>query len=66
MGFFIDSTKAFDTCNVEILLSKLEHFEFHGTSNLWIKNYLNGRKQFNSIRVVASLLKEIFCGVPQG
>ena len=66
MGFFIDSTKAFDTCNVEILLSKLEHFGFRGTSNLQYKNFLNGRKQFTSIRVVDSLLKEIFCGVPQG
>ena len=57
MGFFIDSTKAFDTCNVEILLSKLEHFEFHGTSNLWIKNYLNGRKHVTLIKGVNSLLK---------
>jgi len=36
------------------------------TSNLWFKNYLNGRKQFTSIRDVDSSLKEISCGVPQG
>ena len=36
------------------------------TSKLWFKNYLNGRKQFTSIRDVDSSLKEISCGVPQG
>ena len=51
---------------MEILLSKLEHYRFSGTSNLWFKNYLNGRKQFTSIRAVDSSLEEISCGVPQG
>ena len=39
---------------------------YRGTSNLWFKNYLKGRKQFTSIRGVDSSLKEISCGVPQG
>ena len=58
LGIFIDLTKAFDTCDVDILLSKLEHYGFRGTFNLWFKNYLNGRKQFTSIRGVDSSLKE--------
>ena len=65
LGIFIDLTKAFDTCDVDILLSKLEHYRFRGTSNLRLKNFLNGRKQFTSIRGVDSSLKEISCGVPQ-
>ena len=60
------NTKAFDTCDVDILLSKLELYGFRGTSNVWFKNYLYGRKQFASIRGVDSSLKEISCGVPQG
>ena len=51
---------------MDILLSKLEHYRFRGTSNLWFKNYLNGRKQFISIKGVDSSLREISCGVPQG
>ena len=54
LGIFIDLTKAFDTCDVKILLDKLEHYGFRGTSNLWFKNYLKGRKQFTSIRGVDS------------
>ena len=59
LGIFIDLIKAFDTCDVDILLSKLEHYRFRGTSNLWLKNYLKGRKQ--SIRGDDSSLKEISC-----
>ena len=64
LGIFIDLTKAFDTCDVNILLSKLEHYGIRGTSNLWFNNYFKGRKQFTSIRGVDSPLEEISCGVP--
>ena len=44
----------------------MKNYGFRGTSNLWFKNYLKGRKKFTSIRGVNSSLKEISCGVPQG
>ena len=66
LGLFIDLTKAFDTCDINILLKKLDHYGFRGTSNSWFENYLKGRKQFTSIRGVNSSLEEISCGVPQG
>ena len=40
--------------------------DFVGLLTYGFKNYLNGRKQFTSIRGVDSSLKEISCGVPQG
>ena len=49
-----------------LLLLLIEHYGFRGTSNLWFKNYLKGRKQYTSIRGVDSSLKEISCGVTQG
>jgi hypothetical protein len=66
LAIFIDLTKAFDTCDPDILLYKLNHYGFRGTSNLWFSNYLKGRKQYTSIRGVNSSLKELSCGVPQG
>ena len=66
LGVFIDQTKAFDTCDINILLNKLEHYGFRGVSNSWFGNYLNGRKQYTSISGVNSSLKDITCGVPQG
>ena len=66
LGIFIDLTKAFDTCDTNILLSKLAHYGFRGVSNNWFSNYLTGRKQFTSIRGVNSSLIDLSCGVPQG
>ena len=66
LGIFIDLTKAFDTCSIDILLYKLSSYGFRGVSNEWFKSYLTGRKQFTSIRGVNSSMKDILCGVPQG
>ena len=66
LAIFIDLTKAFDTCDINILLHKLEHYGFRGISNIWFKNYLTGRYQYTNIRGVNSSLKEMSCGVPQG
>ena len=66
LGIFIDLTKAFDTCDIDILLKKLDHYGFRGLSNQWFENYLKGRKQFTSIKGVNSSLEDILCGVPQG
>ena len=59
-------TKAFDTCDIDILLKKLDHYGFRGVSNWWLENYLKGRKQFTSIKGVNSSLEDILYGVPQG
>ena len=66
LAIFIDLTKAFDTCDIDILLYKLNHYGFHGISNQWFRSYLTGRKQFTTVRGVNSSLKELTCGVPQG
>ena len=66
LGIFIDLKKSFDTVDHEILLQKMEHYGFRGTSNLWFKNYLTGRTQFVNINGTNSNLREMTCGVPQG
>ena len=66
VGMFIDFSKAFDTVNHEILLSKLEHYGVRGLPLQWFKSYLNSRSQFVNIQNTESLKQEIKCGVPQG
>ena len=66
LGIFIDLTKAFDTCDINILLHKLYHYGFREESNPWFHSYLTGRQQFTSINGVNSSKKDITCGVPQG
>ena len=66
LSVFIDLTKAFDTCDTDILLEKLKYYGFRGISNYWFRNYLTGRMQYTSVNNVNSSLNELKCGVPQG
>ena len=66
IGVFLDLSKAFDTIDHGILLTKLSYYGFRGVSFSWIKSYLSNRKQFTSLNGVTSDLMEVKCGVPQG
>ena len=66
LGIFLDFSKAFDTVDHSILIEKLQCYGIRGLALLWIKNYLNNRKQYVSYNGVKSNLLTIKCGVPQG
>ena len=66
LGIFLDLKKAFDWCDLDILLKKLNHYGFKNVANTWFKNYLVNRTQYVCINGAFSTEKIITCGVPQG
>ena len=45
LAIFLDVTKAFDTLDHDIMLTKLRNYGFHGVVNDWFRNYLHNRQQ---------------------
>ena len=67
LGVFIDLSKAFDTVDHEILISKLNYYGIRGITRKWLISYLNNRMQ--CVSTPNGFLSEpclISCGVPQG
>ena len=65
-GLFLDFSKAFDTVNHQILLSKLHAYGIRGTPLKWFTDYLQNRQQYVQIKNVSSEKMTMKCGVPQG
>ena len=65
-GLFLDFSKALDTVNHDILLSKLYHYGVGGTPLNWFKDYLQISTQFVKIGDTKPSYETIVCGIPQG
>ena len=66
LGIFIDLSKAFDTVNHQILISKLTNYRVKRKNLSWFKSYLENRKQYLNYNNDVTNLAQIKCGVPQG
>ena len=63
----LDLSAAFDTLDHQILLSRLKsYFGFTGSVLQWFRSYLTNRSQKVVISEVASSLRQLEFGVPQG
>ena len=63
---FLDLSKAFDTLDHKILISKLKYYGLDQNAIEWFSSYLSNRSQYVEIDSVKSNLREIKTGVPQG
>ena len=66
VGIFLDFSKAFDTVDHDILLSKLFHYGIIGPAHKWFTSYISNRKQYVTYNGTSSTMRNITCGVPQG
>ena len=66
VGVYLDFSKAFDTVDHDIILTKLYHYGIRGNALQWFKSYMSERKQFVTYNGTSSSMKTIYCGVPQG
>ena len=62
----LDFSKAIDTVNHDILMSKLQHNGIRGAMQSWFKSYLSNRKQYVKVKNTRSSMSNITLGVPQG
>ena len=64
--FFPDLRKAFDAIDHSILMEKLMHYGFRGSSNAYLKSYYQNRSQYVYLNGYESDRKPVSNGVPQG
>ena len=66
VAIFLDLSKAFDTLNHDILMTKLHSYGMDNLELNWFKSYLNNRKQFVQINHCKSDIISSSVGIPQG
>ena len=62
----IDLSKAFDTIDHTMIISKLEHYGVENNELQWFINYMHNRQQYVEIEDTKPTTETITTGVPKG
>ena len=65
-AIYLDLSKAFDTLNFDILISKLKFYGVIGTPLKLLDNHLRNRHPLVTFKNINSDLQKIQTGIPQG
>ena len=65
-SIYLDFSKAFDKCDIAILMHKLKALGIKGRLGRWLFNFLSNRKQKVVVNGVSSSVTNVSSGVPQG
>ena len=66
INIYLDLSKAFDSLDHTIIVSKLKYYGVQGVSLDLLTKYLLGRRQYVDLDHPKSDINEVYCGIPQG
>ena len=66
MSLMFDFSRAFDTVNIDFIITEVYDMGIRGNQLQWVKSYMSNRKLLIKCTDTMSDMKGVLMGVPQG